>query len=96
MKIKSNLVFSLLLNLILVGNVLSDEMDHHVDNNFDFSSFIVPLGIISLISIAITVVMGLLIKKNRGVLLPWHKRLAFLTLILASIHGVIVIIFHYF
>ncbi|MFH1459166.1 MAG: hypothetical protein ABIG64_02160 [Candidatus Omnitrophota bacterium] len=56
---------------------------------FNLTQFLLPLGIATFTCIVITLGLGLNIHKNRKLLLPWHKRTAFLALVLALIHGAI-------
>jgi hypothetical protein len=58
------------------------------------ASFIVPLGIATLVLLATTLTVGLTIKRKRRVLLPVHKTLAFVTLGSALCHGLLVLLSH--
>ena len=86
----------LFFSFILTSGVFAngDIHNHQSENQFDFSSIIVPLGITTLICLIATLILGLLMPKNRKILFPWHKGIAFITLILALMHGVMVLIFH--
>jgi hypothetical protein len=65
--------------------------EHH--QNFGLRDIIVTLGILTLISILLTFLMGYFMPKNRKLLFVWHKRAAIAALILAFSHGVMVFIF---
>ena len=86
----------LFLGFMLTGGVFENGNihNHQSEHQFDFSTIIVPLGITTLICLIATLTIGLLMPKNRKILFPWHKRMAFMTLILALMHGVMVLIFH--
>ncbi len=93
MKLKAYIVFSILYDLISISNVMAQGSNSEPwHSQFDLSSAIMLLGIITLLWMVSTLIMGLFIKKNRLVLLPWHKRLAFATLIIACIHAILVLI----
>lgn len=83
-------------NFIIISSVFANgSIDNHQSGNlFNFSNVIAPLGIITLICLITTFTLGLLMSKNRKVLFPWHKRISFTTLILALMHGTMVLIFH--
>lgn len=50
-----------------------------------------PLGILTFVLFATTLVLGLLVPRNRAVLLKWHKVLAVVAILLAACHAAIVI-----
>ncbi len=58
------------------------------------SGLIEPLGIVTLVLLATTLTVGLLMKKNRRVLFPLHRTLAFITLASAVFHGLLVLLAH--
>lgn len=86
------LFFSFVLTCGVLAN--GDVHIHQSDKQFDFSSTIVPLGITTLICLIVTLTLGLIMPKNRKILFSWHKRIAFITLILALMHVFMVLIFH--
>ena len=55
--------------------------------------FIEPMGICTLVLVAVTVAMGLLRKKVPG-LIVWHKRLGPIVLISALVHATLVMVSH--
>ena len=92
----------LFLNLITASNIFAHGNEHGsheaiVNQGFTIADIIAPLGITTLVLLLITFTMGLILSKypkKRKKILPWHKRVAFLTVILALSHAVIVIFFH--
>jgi len=58
------------------------------------SALIEPLGIVTLVLLVTTLTMGLLMKRNRRVLFPLHRTLAFITLASALFHGLLVLLAH--
>ena len=69
--------------------------DHQqLNGHFSAASLIVPLGISTLILMLTTALAGLLMKKNRGLLFPWHRRLGTLTVLVAISHVVCVLVAH--
>jgi hypothetical protein len=67
------------------------EYDHH--EGFEFEDVIVTLGVLTIISMLSTFVMGYFMPKNRKLLFVWHKRAAISTLILAFSHALTVLLF---
>ncbi len=63
-------------------------------SHFDFSRLIIPAGITTFIFMFLTLTLGLLIKKNRKIFFPWHRRLAFLTIAMAVIHVSLILLLH--
>jgi hypothetical protein len=61
---------------------------------FNYSTIIAPLGITTLLGLLTTLTLGLNMHKNRKLLFPWHKRIAFTTVFLAITHASLVLIFH--
>ena len=55
---------------------------------------IVILGILTFAGLLTTFLLGWLMPKKRKALFPWHKRLGIVTLILAIIHGAMVLLLH--
>ena len=68
--------------------------NHQPEAQFDFNVFIVPLGISTLICLISTLILGFSMRKNRKILFPLHKKIAFITLMLGLVHGAMVLIFH--
>jgi hypothetical protein len=56
--------------------------------------FIVPLGMSTYALLLATVLAGAFMKRNRQLLFPWHRRLALATLLLATLHGLLVLLAH--
>jgi hypothetical protein len=78
-------------NILYANSILADTTSPDtLKNNLD--SLIIGLGISTLACIVTTLVIGFLIKKNRKILLPWHRTIAVLTLVLALSHAIIVLI----
>ena len=96
MKIKLNVPPVLMLNESLTETVLANGTGHanQLNEHFSFKNLIVPLGIITVICLISTLVLGFLMPKKSKILFPWHKRMAIITLISAITHGVMVMIFH--
>jgi len=94
MKLKPYIALVVFFTFIASRNVLADEAAHMYkqDSRFNFAGLLVPLGVATLFCIVVTLVLGLFIRKNRNILLPWHKRMAFLTLLLAILHGALALI----
>jgi len=53
-----------------------------------------PLGIATLVLLLLTASAGLFRRKNPGLLLKWHKRLALATVLAALCHATLVLLFH--
>ncbi len=51
---------------------------------------IAPLGAATLFCVITTLILGLNLKKNRKVILPWHRGMAFTTVVLALTHAAVV------
>jgi hypothetical protein len=56
------------------------------------ASFIAPLGMSTYSLLLATLLAGTFMKRNRTLLFPWHRRLAVATLMLATIHGLLVLL----
>lgn len=53
-----------------------------------------PVGILTLLSLVTTVLMGVFRRKNPKLLFKWHKRMGVTTLLLALVHVVLIVIAH--
>lgn len=73
-----------------------DNHQHSDDGSLELrlAKFIKPMGILTLSLLAITVLSGILRRKNPKLLLKWHKRCGITALITASIHAILVLIAH--
>jgi hypothetical protein len=56
---------------------------------------IMYLGIITLLSFLITATIGILIVTGKGIPFKWHKFMAFTSLTLALIHGILGILLYF-
>jgi preprotein translocase subunit SecG len=52
-----------------------------------------PMGILTFCCMVSTLLLGIFMPKNRKKFFPWHKRLAYLTITSAVLHGALVMIF---
>jgi hypothetical protein len=68
-----------------------DELEHH--EGFEADDIIVTLGVLTLISVISTFLMGYFMPKNRKLLFTWHKRAAVVALILGISHALTVLLF---
>jgi hypothetical protein len=59
-----------------------------------FRAAIPVLGILTFLSLLTTFTLGLLFHHKRTKVFQGHRRMAFTTLILAMIHGAMVLLFH--
>jgi hypothetical protein len=59
-----------------------------------FGGVIIALGILTFICLLSTFILGFLMPKKRKILFPWHKRLGIAAVIIATIHGMMVLLFH--
>ncbi|MDH5185557.1 MAG: hypothetical protein OEZ20_07920 [candidate division WOR-3 bacterium] len=59
----------------------------------DLSKFIIPLGIATYAVLLLAILTGLRVIKVK---VKWHKMIALIALIIASIHAIIVIYLNYF
>jgi len=74
----------------LIANGGSQNHEH----SLSWGSLVEPLGIATFVLLACTLTLGLLMKKNRRVLLPLHRALAFITLTSAICHALLVLFAH--
>ncbi len=102
---KNKLYLIIFINFTLVNNIFANGNHEHgnhnhgvvIDQGFVITDLIAPLGITTLTLLLLTFSMGFYISKvpkKRKLILPWHKRVASLTVILALSHAIIVIFFH--
>lgn len=99
-KIKSKTLLILigmtLLGFALSENALAAEEAAHMHNHddhgsFSFFSLVKPLGICALSSLLITLLTGLFRRKLGRHFLKVHRISAFLTVIIALFHGILVL-----
>jgi hypothetical protein len=69
------------------GNVYENH------ERFESDDVIVTLGVLTLISMISTFLMGYFMPKNRKLLFIWHKRAAIATLMLGVSHAMTVLFF---
>jgi hypothetical protein len=72
-------------------HVQQDDHNHSQDN-FSIAKLIKPAGVLTILSLFSTLTLGLIMKKNRKVIFPWHRRCAFLTGACAIIHSTLVML----
>jgi YHS domain-containing protein len=72
----------------------SEQEQHNHSNTLNLARLIKPVGILTLALIVLTVLAGLLRRKNPKFLLKWHKRLGIITLVSALIHATLVLLTH--
>ena len=56
--------------------------------------YVEPFGLATLSLLFVTFCCGFFMKKNPKVLLKWHKRVAYVTIIVASCHATLVMLAH--
>jgi hypothetical protein len=67
--------------------------DHnHSQDHFSIAKLIKPAGVLTILSFFSTLTLGLIMKKNRKVIFPWHRRSAFITGACAIIHSTLVML----
>ena len=66
----------------------------HAPAGFTAGALIEPMGIATLVLVAVTVGLGFLRKLNPKLLLTWHKRVGPLALAAGAIHAALVILSH--
>ncbi|MFC1672070.1 YHS domain-containing protein [Planctomycetota bacterium] len=76
-----------------VGEEPLDERQHE-RKHFSPARLVEPTGIATFSFLAVTLLCGLFMKKNRKLLFPWHKRFAFLTVLSAVAHATLIVVFH--
>ena len=82
--------------IVISGIAFADETGHgqQSHNGFTMQSVIAPLGIVTLILLISTFILGFLVPKNRKKLFPLHRKMAITTIVVAVIHASVVFIFH--
>ena len=77
------------------GNALANGgSGHEHQDTTIFQSLIVPFGMATFILLLTTIILGLQMARNRAVIFPWHRRIAFSALFMALCHATLVIVFH--
>ena len=96
MKIKMSIIILFILNVAIAGTLYAsgNGHEHQAAGHFKPASLIEPLGVLTFLCLISTFILGQLMPKNRKTLLPWHKRMAVITLIIALTHVTMVLIFH--
>ena len=56
--------------------------------------FVEAFGLVTFSLLFVTFCFGFFMKKNPKTLLKWHKRLAYVTIIVASCHATLVMLAH--
>jgi hypothetical protein len=82
-------IYTLVISTAAYANGNGNE--HH--EGFEFDDVIVTLGVLTLISMISTFLMGYCMPKNRKLLFTWHKRAGIMTLILGISHALMVLFF---
>ena len=70
------------------------EHHNHEHAQFNAAALAEPMGITTLLLLAVTACLGFFRKKSPRILLAWHKRLAVLTIIAAVCHATLVFLTH--
>jgi YHS domain-containing protein len=63
-------------------------------SGFRPGKFVEPFGVTTLSLLFVTFGLGFFMKRNPKVLLKWHKRSAYVTIIVASCHATLVMLAH--
>ena len=66
----------------------------HATAGFTAGALIEPMGIATLVLVAVTVGLGIFRKRNPKLLLTWHKRVGPLALAVGAIHAALVMLSH--
>jgi hypothetical protein len=82
-------VYTLMISTAAYAN--GNGFEHH--ERFESDDVIVTLGVLTLISMISTFLMGYFMPKNRKLLFSWHKRAGIATLILGITHALTVLLF---
>ena len=89
------ILFFLLLVLCFTNAVLADQgHSHEHEFKFSFFSLVRPLGVCALASLLVTFSLGLLRKKLGKRFLKIHRIFAWLTIIFALCHGILVLVLY--
>jgi len=96
MRTKMNIFILFILNVVLAGTLYAsgNSHEHQAAGHFKPASLIEPLGALTFLCLISTFILGQLMPKNRKTLFSWHKRMAFITLIVALTHVSMVLLFH--
>ena len=84
------------IKLHVSNNGMQNDHEHDHDQaagHFSIAVLIKPAGIVTAIFLFTTLTLGLLMKKNRKVIFPWHRRCAIVTGCVAIVH-VLLVMFH--
>ena len=80
------------------GSAAADVSGHEhgsaVSTGLALYKLIKPVGILTLLSLVTTVLVGVFRRKSPKLLFKWHKRMAITTLVLALVHVVLIVIAH--
>jgi hypothetical protein len=76
------------------ADVSGHEHGSGPSTGFALYELIKPVGILTLLSLATTVLMGVFRRKNLKLLFKWHKRLGVATLVLALVHVTLILVAH--
>lgn len=76
----------------LAAENTAHEHNHYNYESFSLSSLVKPLGICALSSLLITFLAGLFRRKLGRRFLKMHRTFAFLTVIIAVFHGILVLV----
>jgi len=82
------------LNMAVTGSAYANGSGGGHGIGPGFGGVIVALGILTFICLLSTFILGVVMPKKRKTLFPWHKRLGIAAVITATIHGMMVLIFH--
>lgn len=93
MKIIPSCLMALLIQLSAAIPALANGDDYGHEEHTGLSSFIEPMGITTLVCLITTFTLGLTMARNRRLLFPWHRRIAYLTLVVALSHATLVLLF---
>lgn len=69
-----------------------EDADHH--EHSELGEIAGALGLVTLLSLITTLILGLTMRKNPKVLMPWHKRIATFTVIVGITHGALMMYLH--
>ena len=78
----------------LAHNGHNHDTHQHVAFESILAQLIVPMGITTLSLVAITVFLSVFRRLNLRLMLKWHKRFGFVSLISGAIHAILVLVAH--
>lgn len=93
MKIIPACFTALLFQLTTALPALANGGEYGIEEHTGPGGFIEPLGITTLVCLITTFTLGLTMARNRRLLFPWHRRVAYLTLVVALSHAALVLLF---